>query len=128
MSIFFDFVRTSLLRSKTHYLLSRISKKGFFLHFFAQKNYLRKRSIIWQKPCTNPLQNVDFFRLFYKLHLSGLKSIRYYPEYQKMFLFGLFWLKKNIWKKVRFVDKNNGLTPLQNVDFLLLCKNFTFQV
>ena len=34
-----------------------------------------------------------------------------------MFLSGFFLLKKNIWEKGRFFDKNHGLTPLQNVDF-----------
>ena len=61
MSIFFDFVRTSLFRSKKHCFLSRISK------------------------------NVSFW---------------------------LFFLKKNIWEKGRFLDKSHGLTPLQNVNFL----------
>ena len=58
---FFYLVRTSLLRSKKHYLLSRISKTGLFLDFFAQTNYLRKRSIFWQKPCTNPFAKCRFF-------------------------------------------------------------------
>ena len=40
----------------------------------------------------------------------------------------LFLLKRNIWKKGRFFDKNHGLTPLQNVDFFRLCENFTFEV
>ena len=71
MSIFFDFVRTSLLRSKKLYFLSRISKN---------------------------------------------------------FSFWLFLLKRNIWEKGRFYDKNHGLTPLQNVDFFRLCENFTFEV
>ena len=52
-----------------------------------------------------------------ELHFSGLKSILFYPEYQKIFLSGFLCLK-NIWEKGRFFDKNNGLAPLQNVDFL----------
>ena len=46
-----------------------------------------------------------------------------------MFFSALFGSKKkNIREKVRFFDKNNGLTPLQNVVFFRLCENFTFPV
>ena len=52
-----------------------------------------------------------------ELHFSGVKSILFYPEYQKIFLSGFLCLKKT-WEKGRFYDKNHGLTPLQNVYFL----------
>ena len=39
-----------------------------------------------------------------------------------------FFAKKKHMKKGRFVDKNHGLTPLENVDFFRLCENFTFEV
>ena len=48
---------------------------------------------------------------------SSLKSILFYPEYQKMFLSGSFCSKATYKKKVDFLTKNHGLTPLQNVDF-----------
>ena len=38
-------------------------KKCFLWLFLLKKKHMRKRSIFWQKPCTNPLQNVDFFLL-----------------------------------------------------------------
>ena len=174
MSIFLECFRSFLLWSKKHSFLSRISKNVSFWLFFAQKKHMRKRSIFWQKPWTNPFAKCRFFStlwelyfsgpesfIFYpeyqkmflsgffllkkkhirkrsifwqkpwtnpfakcqyfltflELHFSGLKSIVFYPEYQKMFLSGFFLLKKNIWEKGRCFDKSHGLTPLQNVDF-----------
>ena len=43
MSIFFDFVRTSLLRSKKLYFLSRISKYVSFLPFLLKKKTYKKK-------------------------------------------------------------------------------------
>ena len=96
-------------------------KKCFFLPFFAQKKHIRKRSIFWQKPWTNPFAKCQYFKTFLELHFSGLKSIVFYPEYQKMFPSGFFFSKKTYEKKVDFLDKNHGLTPLQYVDFFRLC-------
>ena len=70
---------------------------------------------------------MSIFSKFLELHFSGLKSILFYPEYQKMFLSGFFGQKK-IWEKGWYSDKNHGLTPLQNVDFFRLRENFTFEV
>ena len=61
---FFDFFKTSLFRSKKHSLLSRISKTVSFWLFFAEKKHIRKRSIFWPKPWTNPFAKCRFFRLF----------------------------------------------------------------
>ena len=36
---------------------------------------------------------------------------------KKCFFLAFLAQKKKIWKKVGFVEKNHGLTPLQNVDF-----------
>ena len=103
---FLDCFETSLLRSKKCSLLFRISKNVSFWVSLLKKKHIRKRSIFLQKPWTNP---------FAKCHFSGLKSILFYPEYQKMFLSGLFLLKKDIEKKVYFVTKK----PFKNIDFLI---------
>ena len=104
-------------------------KKCFFLPFSAQKKHMRKWSIFWQKPWTNPFAKCRFFWTLQELHFSGLKSILFYPEYQKMFLFGFFcWKRKKVWERGRFLDKNHGLTPLQNIDFFPVCENFTFEL
>ena len=75
------------------------------------------------------MQNVDFFFTLLELHFSGLKSILFYRENEKMFLSCFFFSqKKKIWEKGRFFEKNHELTPLENVDFFRLCENFTFEV
>ena len=57
---------------------------------------------------------MTIFWTFSELHFSGLKSIIFYPEYQKMFFSG----KKNARKLLDFFQKkNHALAPLQNVDF-----------
>ena len=119
MSIFFDFIRNSLFRSKKDSFLSRISKNIFFWVFLLKKKHIRKRSIFSQKPWTNP---------FAKCHFSGLKSILFYPEYQKMFLSGLFLLKKDIEIKVYFVTKKPWSNPFQKYRFFDLLQNFPFEV
>ena len=104
MSIFFDFVRTSLLRSKKHYYLSRISKNVSFWLFLLKKA-CKKRSISSQKPWTNPFAKCQYFLTFLELHFSGLKSIVFYPEYQKMFLFGFLCSKEQMRKRSIFSEK-----------------------
>ena len=99
---FFDFFRTLLFRCKKDSLLSRISKNVSFWLFFAVKKHIRKRSIFWQKPFTNPFAKCGFFQLLLELHFSGVKSVLYFPEYQKLFLSGFFCPKKTYKKKVNF--------------------------
>ena len=119
MSTFFYLFRTSLFRSKKHSFLSRISKNlSFWVFLVKKKKHIRKTSIFWEKPWTNPFAKCQYFLTLLELHFSGLKSILFYPEYQNMVLSGFFSLKKNIWEKGRFFYKSHCLTPLQNVDFL----------
>ena len=118
----FDFFRTLLFRFKKHSFLSRISKNvSSWFFWLKKKERMKKRSIFWEKPWTNPFAKCPFFSTSWELNFSGLKRTLYYPQYQKTFLYGFFLLKKNIWKKVDFFEKNHGLTPLQNVDILWLC-------
>ena len=114
---FFDFLRTSLFRSKKHSFLSRRSKNVSFWLFFAQKKHMRKRSIFLQKPWTNPFAKCQYFLTLLELHFSGLKSIVFYPEYQKMFLSGFFLLKKDIGEKFIFWQKKPWTNPFQNYRF-----------
>ena len=85
-----EFYRTFLFWSEKHSFLCRISKNGSFWLFLLKKRHIRKRSIFWQKPWTNPFAKCRFFFTLLELHFSGLKSILYYPEYKKMFLSGSF--------------------------------------
>ena len=70
---------------------------------------------------------MSIFLTLLELYSSGLKSILFYSEYQKLFLSGFLCSKEHIGKG-RFFEKNHGLTPLQNVNFFRLCENFTFEV
>ena len=58
------------------------------------------------------------FSTFFELHFSCLKSILFFPEYQKMLLSGFFFGQKKNMRKSSIFSQNHGLTPLQNVDFL----------
>ena len=118
MSFFFNFVRTSLLRSKKLYFFSRISKNVTFWLFLLKKIHIRKTSIFWRKQWTNPFPKCRYFLTLLELYFSSVNSILlFYPEYKEMFLSGLFCSKKKHLKKGRFFDKNHGLTSLRNVDF-----------
>ena len=90
---FLDCFETSLLRSKKGSLLFRISKNVSFWVSLLKKNILEKGRFFYKNHGLTP---------FAKCHFSGLKSILFYPEYQKMFLSGLFLLKKDIEKIVYF--------------------------
>ena len=102
---FFDFARSSVLRSNKLYFLSRTSKNLSFWLFLLKKRHIRKRSIFWQKPWTNPFAKCRYFLTLLEIHFSGLKSILFYPEYQKMFLYGFFAKKKHIRKRSIFWEK-----------------------
>ena len=129
MSIFSTFLELHFSGQKAFFCIQNI-KTFFFLPFLVKKKkHIKKRSIFWQKPCTNQFAKCWFFFTLLELHFSGLKSILFYRENKKMFLSCFFFLKKKtIWEKGRFFDKNHELTPLENVDFFRLCENFTFEV
>ena len=92
-------------------------KKRFSLTWLHQKNPNEKSSIFGQKSWTNPLDKCRFWH-FLELQFSGLKIILFYPKYQKMIFTILFSPKKVNEKKVWCLDKNHGLSPLENVDGL----------
>ena len=96
----FDFFRTLLFRSKKHSFLSRISKNVSSWLFWLKKKEWKKGRFFEKNHAKCP-----FFSTSWELNFSGLKRTLYYPEYQKMFFYGFFLLKKNIWKKVDFLTK-----------------------
>ena len=103
-------------------------KKCFFLASFAPKKKHMKNGRYFEKNHgLTPLQNVDFFD-FARVSLFRFKKHFFLSRISKNVSLWLFLLKRNIWEKGRFFDKNHGLTPLQNVDFFRLCENFTFEV
>ena len=66
---------------------------------------------------------MSIFSTMLELHFSGLKSILFYPDDQKMFLPG-FLCSKNRWANGPFFEKNHGPTPLQNVHFLKFFRTY----
>ena len=62
------------------------------------------------------MQNVNFLELF-RTFLFWSKKHSFLSKILKKVSFWLSLLKKNIWEKGRFFDKNHALTPFQNVKF-----------
>ena len=106
MSIFFDFVRTSLLRSKELFFSIQNIKKCFFMAFLLKKKHIRKRSIFWQKPWTNPFGKCRFFSTLWELHFSGPKKLYVLSRLSKNVFLFLFAQKKSYKKKVDFLTKS----------------------
>ena len=90
MSIFSNLLEVQFCGLKSIFFLSRISKNVSFWLFLLKKNIWEKGRFFDKKHGLTPLQNVDFFFTLLELNFSGLKSILFYPEYQKMFLSGVF--------------------------------------
>ena len=95
MSIFFDFVKTSLFRSKWHSFLSRISKNVSFWPFLLNKNIWKKVDFFNKNHGLTPLQNVDFFRLCENFTFEVQKTL-FSIQNIKNFFFLPFLLKKNL--------------------------------
>ena len=116
---FFYFARVSLFRSKKHSLLSRISKYASFLLFLLKKNIWWKGRFFDKNYGLTPLQIVDFFRLCENFTFQVQKAL-FSIQNIKNVSFWLFLLKKKIWEKGRFFDKNHGITPFKMPIFLTL--------
>ena len=101
---FFDFFRTSLLGQKSFIFFPEYQKNLSFWLFWLNKR-MKKRSIFWEKPCTNPFAKCLFFFTIRELHFWGPKNFIFTPEYQKMFLFCLLLEKKIYKKKFDFLTK-----------------------
>ena len=119
--LFLALFKTLIFRSKNHCFLSRIYKKTLFSDLITQKNPSEKSSIFGQKLLTNPLEKCRFWH-FLELQFACLKIILFYPEYHKMTFTNLFSPKKSKWEKVWSLNKNHGLSPLENVDGLHFLK------
>ena len=102
---FFDFGRVSLLRSKKHSLLSRISKYVSFLLCLLKKKHIRKRSIFWEKPWTNPFAKSQFFWLCRNLTFQVWKAFFTFQNIKNWFFLAFFAQKKNMRKKSIFWQK-----------------------
>ena len=64
MSLFFDFFRSLLLRSKKHSFLFKISKNVFSWLSLLKKKNIKKGRFFDKNHGLTPVQNVDFFDVF----------------------------------------------------------------
>ena len=107
--------KTWLFFSKKHFFSLKNIKKRSFMGGFAQNPWMRKMTIFYQTAWTNSFEK---FRCFLKLDFSRLKRIFFLSRISKN---AFFWLDvpKNLkWEKWAFFAKVQGLTPLENFDFL----------
>ena len=87
---FFDFATTSLFRSKKDSFLSRISKTLSFWLFLVKKKHIRKRSIFWEKPWTNPFGKCRFFWVCENFTFEVEKALFCIQNIKKCFFLGFF--------------------------------------
>ena len=99
-------------------------KKFFFLPFLLKMSLIRKSSIFDKNHGLTPLQNVDFLEVV-RTYLLWSETHSFLSRITKNLSFSLFLLKKKKqMRKSSIFDKNHGLTPLQNVDFLEVVRTY----
>ena len=125
-SDFFHLFRNSLFRSKNHSSLSRKSKHISFWLSLLKKNLWKEGRFFDKTHGLSPLQNYDFFHLF-RTSLFRSKNYSFLSRVSKHVSFWISLLKKNLWEKGRFFEKNHGLTPLQNFDFFHFFRTLLFR-
>ena len=79
-----------------------------------------------KKQWLTPSQNVDILKFFRTFFLWSIKH-SFLSRISKDVFFLLFLLKKKYEEKVDFFDKNHGLTPLENADFLYFARVSLFR-
>ena len=115
--VFFRLSENFIFRSKKLYVLSRISKNVSLLLFPQEKIYKKKVDFL-TKTMDKPLSKMSIFSTFWELKFSGLKSILFYPQYQKIFLSGFFCSRKHMKKRSIFWQKP-GTNPFAKCRFFL---------
>ena len=119
--LFFVLFQSSLLLSKKHSFVSRISNKRCFLAGYAQNPPLKKVAIFGQKLWTNPFGKFWFLGIFFlKLDFSCLDRILFYLGHQKTMFPGWICRKTIIEKGGHFLAKNHGIHLLKNILFFVL--------
>ena len=120
-SFFFVLFQSSLLLSKKHSFVSRISNKRCFLAGYAQNPPFKKVAIFGQKLWTNPFGKFWFLGIFFlKLGFSCLNRILFYLGHQKTMFPGWICRKTIIEKGGHFLAKNHGIHLLKNILFFVL--------
>ena len=123
MSIFFDFVRTSLLRSKKLYFLTRISKNASFWLLLLKENLWEKGRFFDKNYGLTPLQNADFF-YFARVSLFRSEKHSLLSRISKYVSFLLVCLKEKHKRRRSNFSQKPWLTPSQNVDILEFFRTF----
>ena len=98
----------------------------YFVAFFTKKKPYERKIDFLQKPWTNPLQNVHFFK-FFRTSLLRSKKHPSLSRIWKNYFFLAFFGQKKKWEKGRFFDKNHGLTPLHTVHFFEFFRTSLFR-
>ena len=106
MSIFFDFLRSSLYRSKKYSFLSRKSKKfSFWLFWLKKKNIWRKGQFFDKNHELTALENVDFFRLCENFTYEMQKALFSIQNNKECFFLAFLARKKTYEKRSIFWQK-----------------------
>ena len=105
MSIFERFLELFFSGLKNIHFYPEYEKTFLSAFFCSKKKHMRKWSIFWQKPWTNPFAKCWYSLTLLELHFSGLKSNLFYQEYKKMLLSGFFCLIKTYEKRSIFWQK-----------------------
>ena len=103
---------------KALFSIQNIAKTIFF-HFICQKNTDR---FLDKNHGREPLWQISIFWHFFKGQFSGLKSIHFYPEFQKAILRLDFLTKKHTNERTQNLNKNHGLTLSKISIFFFLFK------
>ena len=103
-------------------------KDCLFLAFFAQKTKnVRKGSIFWQKPWTNPFAKCPLFRIFYNFTFQVQKTLFSNQNIKNCFFLS-FLLKKNLIRKRSIFTQKPWTNAFAKCPFFRIFYNFTFQV
>ena len=105
---------------KNFFLYPEYQKMFLYGFFLLKKKHMRKRSIFWQKPWTNPFAKIGFFSTLWELHFWRPKNFMFFPEYQKMFLY-CFLLKKKFIRKRSIFWRKPWTNPFAKCQFFWLC-------
>ena len=114
---FLTLFKTLIFWSKSHFFSIQNIKKCFSLTWLPKKIPNEKSSISGQKPWTNPFRKMSFLTLF-RTSICRSKNHSFLSKISKNDLYKLVFPKKSKWEKVWCLDKNRGLSPLENVDGL----------
>ena len=93
-------------------------QKMFLSGFLCSKEKIRKRSIFWEIPWTNPFAKCRFFRLF-RTSLLRSKKYSFLSRIWKNLSFWLFWLKKKHMKKRSIFAQKPWTNPFAKWRFFL---------